>query len=146
MKILLTKPVPKLGLPGDVKDVKNGYARNFLIPQGLALLPSDPRAKELKGHLSEARSQAEAEQARAESTAKDWAGKSVTIPAKATADGTLYAGVTARDVAKALGLSLKQVQFKTAKSVGEFPATIDVGSGVVASATIRITALVDTAE
>lgn len=138
MKVLLLKSVPKLGLPGDVKEVKDGYARNYLLPQGLAVLTIDPKAKELLGSLESARKQAEAEQAKLVDKAKEWAGKSITILSKATGDGTLFASVSNKDVAKELGLNAKKITFAPAKETGTYEAIIDLGAGVDARVTVII--------
>lgn len=138
MQVLLIKAVPKLGLPGDVKTVANGYARNYLLPQGLAVLPNDPQARELRANLDAARTAAEAAKAKAEAKAKEWAGKTVTITAKATGDGTLYAAVTEKDVAKELGLATKLVHFQPAKTVGSYEGRVDLGEGVDAPIQVEV--------
>ncbi|MBI4032144.1 50S ribosomal protein L9 [Candidatus Berkelbacteria bacterium] len=138
MKILLIKPVPKLGLPGDVKEVKDGYARNYLLPQGFAVLTVDPKAKELLGNLETARKQAEAEQVKLAAQATEWAGKSITILSKATSDGTLFASVSNKDVAKELGLNPKTITFAPVKATGEYEALIDLGGGVDARVTVIV--------
>ena len=141
MKVLLTKAVPKLGLPGDLKEVKSGYARNYLIPQGLAVMPSDPRALELRGQIDAARKQAEVARSTAQASAEQWVGKSVTIKSKATTDGTLYAAVNAREIASELGLDPKRISFLPAKKAGTYTASIDLGEGV--DATVEVTVEAD---
>ncbi len=140
MNILLLKPVPKLGLPGDVKTVKAGYARNYLLPQGLAVAAGDKKAREIRAGLSEARQTALKEQAELTEKAKQWSGKTVTISAKATTDGTLFGSITDRDVAKELGLDRKQVKFQPAKQTGDYDALIDLGQGVDARVSVVIRA------
>ena len=142
MRVLLIKQVPKLGLPGDVKEVKDGYARNYLIPNGFAILPNDPHAHDIRAELGAKRSAVEAEQAGARAVAAAWSGKSVTIVANASPDGTLYAAVAGRDVAKALGLQPKQVTFASTKQTGHYEAQVHVGSGIDA----RVSVVIETAK
>lgn len=140
MKVLLTKAVPKLGIPGDTKDVKDGYARNYLLPQGLAVLTIDPKAKEIRASLVAARTQAEVARQDAQGKAKDWAGKRITITAEATSDGTLFGAVTDRDVARELSLEQKFVKFQPVKTVGSYEAIIDIGAGVDARVNVEVKA------
>ncbi len=140
MNIILIKSVPKLGLPGDVKEVKDGYARNYLIPQGLALVASDPAVSSLKAELKAKRAGAAAEQEQLEATAKDWEGKAVTIARKATADGTLFAAVTKKDVAAELGVPVKQVRFASVKRTGDYQAELSIAEGMQALVPVTISA------
>ena len=140
MRVLLIKQVAKLGLPGDIKEVKDGYARNYLIPNGFAMLPNDPHAAEVRVELSAKRAAAQVEQDQAKVTAASWKGKTVTIVAKASADGTLYAAVAGRDVAKELGLKPKQVKFAPTKHAGTYDATIDFGGGFDTNITVIVAA------
>lgn len=139
MKVLLLQSIPKLGMPGDVKDVAVGYARNYLLPQELAVHADDSRARVLRGQVAAKRKQAEADRKVAEETAKEWAGKIVKLEGKATADGTLYAAITARDIASELGLDPKRVHFDSIKNAGSYEARIDVGEGVDAAVGVIVT-------
>ncbi|MGI6103387.1 MAG: 50S ribosomal protein L9 [Patescibacteria group bacterium] len=138
MRVLLTKTVPKLGLPGDIKEVKDGYARNYLIPAGLAMLPNDPRAHEVREELDTKRAAAEAERASARAVVQTWKEKTVTVVAKASPDGTLYAAVAGRDVARELGLKPKQVTFVPTKHTGTYEARVDLGGGIDAPVTVIV--------
>jgi large subunit ribosomal protein L9 len=102
MKLLLTKTIDKLGIVGDVVNVKPGYARNYLLPHGLA---TEPTAGNVR-RLAEARKQAELERIRQremlEAYAKKIEGVEVTVRAKANEDGLLYGSVGPREIAAAL--------------------------------------------
>jgi large subunit ribosomal protein L9 len=102
MKILLRKNVSKLGIIGDVVEVKNGYARNYLFPSGLATHPTETNIRA----LAEARKHAEHERAEMEavlrSAAERLSGVEVTIQARANEEGVLYGSVGAREIAAAL--------------------------------------------
>ena len=102
MKVLLRRNVSNLGKIGEVVEVKPGYARNYLLPQHLAVEPSPANLKaveiEKKKHLDEmARLRKEVE-----ARAKAVEGKEITITAKANEEGQLYGSVGPRDIAKAL--------------------------------------------
>lgn len=102
MKLLLCKNVEKLGIVGDVVDVRNGYARNYLLPQGLA---TEPTAGNMKA-LAEARRIAERELAerkeRMRQLVEKLEGVEVTIRARANEQGHLYGSVGAREIVAAL--------------------------------------------
>jgi len=140
MDVLLLKPVSKLGLPGDIRSVARGYARNYLLPQQYAVAANDPLAKEIRADLAQARESAVKEQQTLKEQAKQWNGKAVTIPRKATTDGTLFGAVTERDVAKELGVDRKQVKFTPAKTVGTYDARLDLGQGVDVSVSVHVKA------
>jgi len=102
MKLLLTKTISNLGIVGDVVNVKPGYARNYLLPQGLAAEPTHANVKQ----LAEARRQAELERIRHREMLEQYAGKlegvEVTVRAKANEDGLLYGSVGPKEIAAAL--------------------------------------------
>src|SRR5262245_11664458 len=102
MEVLLKKDVRKLGHVGDVVDVKAGYARNYLYPQGLAI---EPTAENLKG-IEEAKKQATFERARQNQEFAALAEKlkdfQLTIEAAANPEGTLYGSVGPAKVAESL--------------------------------------------
>lgn len=102
MKVVLRDSVVGLGKKGDVVDVANGYARNHLLPHGLALLAS-------KGTIEQAskmRAQREAHEARVREDSRALAdklsGSTLTIAARAAANGHLFGSVTAADIVKAV--------------------------------------------
>ncbi|MBN1943947.1 MAG: 50S ribosomal protein L9 [Phycisphaerae bacterium] len=102
MKVLLRKNVRKLGVIGDVVDVKNGYARNYLIPHGLGVAPTEGnirRVEEDKArYLAELAKQREELAARARLIE----GKEVTISARANEEGHLYGSIGPAQIAAAM--------------------------------------------
>lgn len=102
VKLLLTRSVDKLGIVGDVVTVAEGYARNYLLPHGLATQPTQGNMR----RLAEARRQAERElaeqKARLEELLKRLEGVELTIQAKANEEGHLYGSVGKREVSHAL--------------------------------------------
>ena len=102
MKLLLCKNVEKLGIVGDIVNVKAGYARNYLLPQRLATEPTEENVRA----LAEARRLAEQERIRERELLKALArrvdGVEVTIPARANEDGVLYGSVGRKEISVAL--------------------------------------------
>ena len=102
MKLLLCKNVPTLGIVGDVVEVNEGYARNYLLPRRMATEPTQVNVR----RLAEARRQAEEELDRErsvlEAIARKIEGLEVTIRARANEDGALYGSVGRREIAAAI--------------------------------------------
>jgi large subunit ribosomal protein L9 len=102
MKIILQKPVDKLGVPGDIVEVADGYARNYLMPRGMAV-------KATKGGVRHVESLKRAHQVRtnkakteAEQVATRLISTAITVRAHAGEEGKLFGSVTASDVADAI--------------------------------------------
>jgi large subunit ribosomal protein L9 len=102
MKVILQKPVDKLGAPGDVVEVADGYARNYLMPRGMAV-------KATKGGVNHVESLKRAhtvrtnkEKGEAEQLASKLLASPVTISAHAGEEGKLFGSVTATDIAQAI--------------------------------------------
>lgn len=114
MKVILLKDVPTLGLTGDVREVKDGYARNYLLPRGLAAPATEGRLQSL-AHARQASDQRQARLQRDASALKaQLESLVVEIRARAGEDGRLFGSVTAQDIAEAIShkgveVSKKQV-------------------------------------
>jgi len=115
MKLLLRRDIPKVGLAGDIVEVKEGYARNYLIPQHLGVLPTAANMKVIE----EDRRRAEEERKRLRVALEEQARRlrevEVTIAAACTEEGHLYGSVGPREIAAALrdeghNVEAKQVQ------------------------------------
>jgi large subunit ribosomal protein L9 len=102
MKIILQKPVDKLGAPGDVVDVADGYARNYLMPRGLAVKATKGGVKHVNSLKRAHTVRVNAAKAEAEQVAKRLAASPVTVPAHAGEEGKLFGSVTPTDVAAAI--------------------------------------------
>lgn len=102
MKVILLKNIPKLGSAFDVKDVKPGYARNFLIPEGLAEIATDGAIAQIEERRTKAAAANEA--ALAEATAHITAldGKTITLSEKANEKGHLFAGIHHNEIVAAI--------------------------------------------
>ncbi len=103
VQVILRQEVENLGAVGDVVNVKPGYARNYLLPQGMAYEATEANQKrfeEERRHIME-RSERDLDRARALAERVD--GVSLSFPARAGEDGRLFGSVTAADIAGALG-------------------------------------------
>lgn len=130
MKVLLTKDVYKLGRAGDIKKVADGFGRNFLIPQGLAMLATAGALKQVE----RIRSQAQVRRTEQNSELKDLAshvnGITVVFSAKAGETGKLYGSITTQDVATAIQektryeVKKQQIDMQPIRNLGEFTAHV----------------------
>lgn len=102
MKLLLRKDVESLGMVGDVIEVKNSYARNYLIPQQLAVKPTPANMKALEDEKRLAAERRAALRSHLEETAKRLRDAEVTISSAANEEGRLYGSVGPREIASAL--------------------------------------------
>ncbi|MAG36000.1 MAG: 50S ribosomal protein L9 [Dehalococcoidia bacterium] len=102
MRVILVEPVVELGRAGDVKEVAPGYARNYLLPRGLAVPGTRHQMKRLQRLRGEAQQAAEQEAAEARSLAQRLRELTVTIPAQIGEGGRLHGSVTSQQVATAL--------------------------------------------
>ena len=113
MKVLLVADVGKLGWLGDVVEVSTGYARNYLLPQGLAKIPSEANLKSIareKGRGAEARIE---QRERLAAAAKAVEGAEAVIAARANEQGLLFGSVTAGQIAT----NLREQGFEVADEV-----------------------------
>jgi len=130
MKVLLVKDVYKLGRAGDIKKVADGFGRNFLIPQGLAVLATAGALKQVE----KIRSTAEVRRTEQNSELKDLAshinGVTLIFAAKAGETGKLYGSITTQDVAIALQektrfeVKKQQIDMQPIRTLGEFTAHV----------------------
>lgn len=102
MKVILREDVPNLGKPGVIVNVKPGYARNFLIPQGLASLATSRNIKMMDHQLKVIQRQIDIAQAETEQVKKRLAELSVTVSKPAGANEKLFGSVTTREIEAAL--------------------------------------------
>ncbi|MDH4200099.1 MAG: 50S ribosomal protein L9 [Spirochaetia bacterium] len=102
MKVILKKDIPTLGFAGDIKDVKNGYARNYLLPEGL-VITADARSKKELAFLTQVRKQKLAKREKlAKELSSKMAGIEVRITAKLGEDGKMFGSVTSMQIQKEL--------------------------------------------
>ena len=150
MQIILLDKVGKLGNLGDVVKVKNGYARNFLIPTKLARRATESAIKEFEGRRAELEKAAAIKLSAAQTLGEQLSGKTVRIAQKAGVDGRLFGSVTNQDIAEALGkmgLAVLKSQVRMPngplKTVGDHPVSVAPHGDVVAEVTVTVVPQVD---
>jgi large subunit ribosomal protein L9 len=145
MKIILTEDVPKLGSAGTVQDVAPGYARNYLIPRGMATIATKGSIKQVEERqAAEARRIAKQEQ-ELQGLADRIQGLRVQIEARVGEQGRLFGSVTAADVAEKLGEQLgeeidrRKVDLdEPIRTVGEHPVTIRLVGRLTPTVTVVV--------
>ncbi len=145
MQVILLEKVINLGGLGDVVKVKQGYARNYLIPKGMAKRATDAAIKEFEGRRAELeKSQAE-KLAAAQAEGEKLNGARVQVSGKAGVDGRLFGSVTNFDIAEALAkqgfhVAKGQIRMPTGplKTVGEHHLTVALHSDVLAEITVIV--------
>ena len=131
MEIILKKDVEHLGYADDVVKVKDGYARNFLIPRGLAVVATDSNRKQLAETLKQRAHKLAKIKDEAERAAEGLAGKTLKIGAKVGESGKIFGSINTimlADAIKALGFEVdrKNIKIKgdTIKAVGKYEAEV----------------------
>jgi large subunit ribosomal protein L9 len=150
MQVILLEKVGKLGNLGDIVKVKDGYARNYLIPTKQARRATETAIKEFEQRRVDLEKAAAAKLSDAQALGEKLAGKTVRIVQKAGVDGRLFGSVTNFDIAEGLtkmGLPVQksQVRMPTGplKVVGEHHVTVAPHGDVVAEITVQVVAQVD---
>lgn len=131
MKIVLRQDVPKVGDAGSVQTVSNGYARNFLIPKGLAVVATDGELKVAAHNLAVKERKVARQEELLRSLSDKINGQRLTFTAKAGDQGRLYGSITASDVATALAAQVSEeidrrrvVLDEPLRSIGEHTVTV----------------------
>jgi large subunit ribosomal protein L9 len=152
MQVVLLERVAKLGQMGEVVAVKDGYARNFLLPQGKALRATEANLKRFETDRAQLEARNLELRAEAEKVAKRLDGQSFTVIRSASDGGALYGSVTPRDIAESAtagGFSLDRRQVALdhpIKDLGLHPITITLHPEVTATITINVARSPDEAE
>jgi len=148
MKVLFKKDVADVAKVGQVKDVADGYARNFLIPRGFAVVATSTALKQVADLQAVAARHAAEEEHTARGLKERLEAQPVVIEAKAGSQGRLYGSVTTADVAtaiqKQLGASLERRDLEiteAVRQVGSYPVIAKLHRNVTATLTIEVRAL-----
>ena len=145
MQVILMEKVVNLGQLGDVVKVKNGFARNFLIPQGKAKRATESNVADFAARRAELEAGEAAKLADAQARGEKLEGLTVQIVQKAGVDGNLFGSVTNADVAAALvaqghKVEKGQVRMETGhlKQIGDHPITVALHPDVVVNVTVEV--------
>ena len=147
MEVILLEKVANLGTLGDIVKVKDGFGRNFLIPQGKAKRATEANKAEFVARRAELEKQQADILTAAKARGEKLAGTSVEIAQKAGEDGRLFGSVTNHDIASALtakGVEVAKSEVRLPagplKAVGEFPVSIALHHDVVVDITVNVVA------
>jgi large subunit ribosomal protein L9 len=145
MQVILLEKVVNLGNLGEIVKVRNGYARNFLIPNRKARRATDAAIAEFEVKRAELEKAAEEKLAAAQAQAEKLGGLTVQIAQKAGVDGRLFGSVTNADIAEVLGkqgfpVEKSQVRMPQGplKTVGDFTVAVSLHTDVVVDVTISV--------
>ena len=144
MKVILKEDVENLGKRGDTIKVTDGYARNYLIPKGLAMEATSISAKAIEHERKLISKRAEKEKKNAEALLASFAGVSVSIARKTADQEKLFGSVTTKDIEKALEekghkVDRKQIVLdEPIKQLGEVPVKIKLYAGIAADITVKV--------
>jgi large subunit ribosomal protein L9 len=139
MDIILTQDVPKLGYKGDTLKVRPGYARNFLIPQGMAIIATKVNAKIMEENQRQASHKIAKVKQEAEELAAKLADTTIEMVAKTGTSGKIFGSITTLQVAQVLkekGFDIDRRKITLSeeiKNVGAYTATLDLHKNVKAT-------------
>jgi len=145
MKVVLTQDVKTLGKKGELVNVAEGYARNFLFPRKLAMEANAQAMSELKNRELSAQRKQALELAAAKEAAAALEGRTVKVIAKAGGQGRLFGSVTSKEVAEQLHKELgveadrRKISIDDIKNYGTYPAEIKLPQGVSATFYVLVT-------
>lgn len=147
MELILKKDVENLGFADDIVEVKNGYGRNFLIPQGSAILATVSAKKVLAENLKQRAYKEQKQVDEAQATSAKLAGLDIKITAKAGAGNKIFGSISNIDLAEAFAKGGVSVEKKfiniaggTIKRLGAYEATVRLHRNVVTTKAFEIVA------
>ena len=146
VKLILRSAVQALGEAGDLVSVKPGFARNYLLPQGLALLATDSRVRELEHHRRVVEERVAREMKQLDVVRKKLAALSLEVTAQAGEEGKLFGSVTTLQIAELLaekGFEIDRRKISLSepiKALGEHVVPIKLHRDVTAEITLKVSA------
>lgn len=147
MEIILKEDIKSLGYKNDIVTVKPGYGRNYLIPQGFAILATESNKKVLAENIRQAAHKAAKVKQDAELIAQDISSIVLDIPAKISETGKIFGAVTTIQLADVLsqkGIEVDRrrisIDQKEVKSAGDYTATVDLHKEVKAKLNFKVVA------
>ncbi len=144
MKVILKQDVKGQGKAGQLVQVSDGYARNFLLPRGLAIEADAQAMNDLRNKEAAQQHHKAVEKQEAEAAAKTLTGKTVKVTARAGQNGKLFGSVTTKEVAEALKaqygivLDKRKIVMADAKAFGSYEAELKFNQGVTAKVTVMV--------
>ena len=144
MKVILTTDVAKLGKSGELKDVTDGYARNFLIPSKLAVPAAGGAYRAWQHDIASREEKRQRERGEAEIASNRIASTTLTMGVKVGEGGKLYGSITTQDIADALGrrgISIDKHKVdldQPLKSLGTYKVAVKVYAGMISEVTVIV--------
>lgn len=144
MKVILTQDVKGSGKKGELINAADGYARNFLLPKGLAIEANNQAIGELKAKEASKQHKIQVEKEAAMETAKRLEGKTVSLTAKVGAGGKLFGSVTTKEIADAIKkqygaeVDKKKINVNEIKAFGTYTAEVKLYTGIAAKMTVEV--------
>lgn len=137
MRVILISNVEKLGKAGDEKEVKDGYGRNFLIAKGLAVLPGDPKAKEIYQLKSKHHCEQKSKESDIIKIARNIDGKKFIFTSKTDEKGKLYGSIGPKEISEKLSVDTSLIS-EHFKKTGEYDLDIKFSPESIAKVKIVI--------
>ncbi len=144
MKVILLQDVRGQGKKGELVNVSDGYARNFLLPRNLAILADAQAMNELKNKEASLQYHKEMDKKAAQEAADTVNGKTVTVHARAGQKGKLFGAVTTKEVSEAIKAQLgvtvdkRKISMSDIKAFGSYTAEIKLLQGISASVSVEV--------
>ena len=145
MKVILMQDVKGQGKKGELVNVSDGYARNFLFPRGLAMEADAQAMNELRNKEEAAKHREEMEKKAAQETEALLKGKTLKLSARAGQNGKLFGSVTTKEVAEELEkqfhvtVEKRKISMADIKAFGSYEAEIKLSHGITAKLTVMVT-------
>ena len=151
MEVILIQDVANLGYKNDIVKVRDGYGRNYLLPNKLAIIANESNRKQLAENLKQQAHKLAKLLADAQALAEKLATIVITVPVKANEDGKIFGTVTTQQIADALkaqeiDVDKKVITVEPIKQVGEYEATARLHREVKAAIKINVVAEAEAAE
>lgn len=147
MKVILVEDIEKLGHKGDVVEVADGYARNYLIPRDLVLEATPANLKELEKRKKRQAGREAQEEAKAKELAARLRDRTIVVQAKAGEGGRLFGSITGQDIARTVALDLgveldrRKIELKDPlKALGEHIVPIRLHKDFTVEVTVKVDA------
>jgi len=143
MKVILKEDIKNLGHKDDIVNVKDGYGRNFLIPQGKAKLATEGALKMLAEELRQREFKMDKLRKDAEQMSGSLNGSTVTLTTKAGASGKIFGSITSLQIANALkdkgfDVDRRRIMVDDIKEIGSYAATVNLFKDISASITVEV--------
>lgn len=144
MKVVLIADVKSKGKKGDLINVPDGYARNFLFPKNLAVEADNAALSELKSRKDAAEHHKQEEIAAAQAIADKINGQSVTLKAKAGSSGRLFGSITSKEIADeinrvfSVNIEKKKLSIADIKNFGDYTADVKLHKGISAKVNVKV--------